>query len=64
MLSKKLAKSYDPDAGPISLLLYYSSQPSFWEFLRRLITEKAADIQGMVEPGIFDNVWLFDATQR
>jgi hypothetical protein len=64
MLTKKLGKNYDPEAQPISLLLYYSSSPSFWKFLRPLVTEKAAHIQGMVESGIFDGIWLFDMTQR
>jgi len=64
MLNKKLRKCYDPEARPISLLLYYASGPSFWEFLRPIIIEKARDIQAIFETGTFDNMWLFDVTQR
>jgi hypothetical protein len=64
ILIKKLRKSYSPQARPIALLLYYDNGPSHWEFLRPLVNEKIAEIQERVDASIFDNVWLFDATQR
>jgi hypothetical protein len=64
MLTKKLGKNYDLEARPISLLLYYDRGPSFWEFLCPLIYQNTTDIQRVFDTGIFDNMWLFDATQR
>ena len=64
MLNKKLRKCYDPEARPISLLLYYASGPSFWEFLRPIIIEKTQDIQAIFEACAFENIWLFDVNQR
>ena len=60
LLTKKLGKSYSPQARPIALLLYYDNGPSYWEFLRPTVEEKVAEIQERVDAGIFDNVWLFD----
>lgn len=62
MLTKKLKKTYDPEARPASLVLYYANGPSFWELLRPLIAERAADIQIRFELSVFDSMWLFDAT--
>jgi len=62
MLTKKLNKGYDPEARPASLLLYYASSRSPWEFLQPLVAAKAADIQARFERSGFDSMWLFDAT--
>jgi hypothetical protein len=61
MLAKKLKKNYDPEARPVSLLLYYASGPSFWEFLRPIVAEKSAEVQTTLESSVFDSVFVFDA---
>ena len=62
ILAKKLKKEYNPEARPVSLLLYYARQSSFWTLLRPLVLAKAPDIQKIFELSIFASVWLFDAT--
>ncbi len=61
ILGKKLTKSYDSEARPISLLLYYNYDPIFWELLRPLVVEKMAEFRVRFESSIFDSIYLFDA---
>ena len=62
ILAKKLRKEYDPEARPASLVLYYDRYQSFWELLRPLVVENAADIEMIFEASAFDSMWLFDVT--
>lgn len=64
-LAKKLRKTYNPEARPRSLLLYYDRSDSFWEFLRPVVNEKATEIRNIfLDAGTFDQVFLFDVRQR
>ena len=62
MILKKLGKRYDPEARPLSLLLYYQSNP-FWQQLGPLVDEKKADIQSALVASCFDHIWVFDMTR-
>jgi hypothetical protein len=64
MLAKKVGKAYNPQARPISLLLYYDNVPSFWRFLRPLVSQRAEDLRDICRAGIFDSIYLFDLTER
>jgi len=59
--TKKLGKKYHPDARPMSLLLYYDRADSYWELLRPVFEQKAAEIRNsLLDSGTFDQVFLFD----
>jgi hypothetical protein len=60
---KKLQKRYNPQAQPMSLLLYYSRSPSFWKFLSPLVTQGSTQIQTMLDSSGFESLWLFDAAR-
>ena len=65
MLTRKLGKTYNPEARPRSLLLYYDRSDSFWKFLCPVVKEKAAEIrESFFDNGTFDQIFLFDVMHR
>lgn len=64
ILKKKLNKKYDPEAKPLSLLLYYERGSPSWELLEPLLMESKARVQATLEASVFDLVWLFDANDN
>jgi hypothetical protein len=61
-LSKKFGKTYNPDARPRSLLLYYDCSASYWKFLRPVVNEKVTEIGNLLrDSNTFNQVFLFDA---
>lgn len=64
LLNKKLRKVYDPQARPLSLLLYYAYGPEYWRFLKPLIAQKAADLRSRFQASIFRSIYLYDAANQ
>lgn len=60
--NKKLKKTYNQNARPRSLLLYYDQCDSFSTFLLPIINKRLIEIRGaLLAADTFDQIFLFDA---
>jgi hypothetical protein len=64
ILNKKLNNTYDPQARPISLLLYYAYGPIFWKLLRPLVVQKTVEFRARFEASVYSSIYLYDATKQ
>jgi hypothetical protein len=64
ILDKKLKKVYDPQARPLSLLLYYAYGPEFWRFLKPLVAQKAVELRSRFQASTFRSIYLYDAANQ
>lgn len=60
-VTKKLEKTYSPDARPRSLLLYYDQSESFWKHLLPVIDDHATQIrESFLTASTFDYLFVYD----
>jgi hypothetical protein len=64
MFNKKLNNSYNAQARPISLVLYYDYGPIFWKFLKPLVLQKTVEFRARFKSSIFESIYLYDATNQ
>jgi hypothetical protein len=64
IIQKKMVKKYEPQATPLSLLLYWERNAPRWTVIKSLVKEREPEIRASFESSIFDHLWLFMAYEN
>jgi hypothetical protein len=59
VLQNKARKGYEPEARPLSLLLYWERNAPPWSVVESLIRTREPEIRASFEGSAFDHLWLF-----
>jgi hypothetical protein len=59
IIQKKVRKRYDPQATPLSLLLYWQRNAPRWKVIESFVKEREPQIRANFQKSVFDHLWLF-----